>query len=74
MIHDLMSHTSIVLQNIVVLSIHRLGNLLCNGQDLCELVVGDIVEFCAVVLGDDELWKIGQKRIAKGKRAGKLTA
>jgi DNA-binding ferritin-like protein (Dps family) len=51
-----------------------LGNLLCNGQDLCELVVGDIVEFCAVVLGDDELWRIGQKRIAKAKRAGKLTA
>jgi hypothetical protein len=54
-IHDLMSHTSIVLQNVVVLSIYRLSNLLCDRQDLCELIVGDIVEFCAVIFGDDEL-------------------
>jgi hypothetical protein len=54
-IHDLMSHTSIVLQNVVVLSIHRLSDLLCDREDLGELVVGDIVEFCAVVFRDDEL-------------------
>jgi hypothetical protein len=54
-IHDLMSHTSIVLQNVVVLSIYCLSDLLCDGQDLGELVVGDVVEFCAVVFGDDEL-------------------
>jgi hypothetical protein len=54
-IHDLMSHTSIVLQNVVVLSIYRLSNLLCDRQDLCELIVGDIVEFCAVIFGDDKL-------------------
>jgi hypothetical protein len=54
-IHDLMSHTSIVLQNVVVLSIYRLSDLLCDRQDLGELIVGDIVEFCAVVFGNDEL-------------------
>jgi hypothetical protein len=54
-IHDLMSHTPIVLQNVIVLSVHCLSDLLCDGQDLGELVVGDIVEFCAVVFGDDEL-------------------
>jgi hypothetical protein len=54
-VHDLMSHTSIVLQDVVVLSVYRLSDLLCDGQDLGELVVGDIVEFCAMVFGDDEL-------------------
>jgi hypothetical protein len=54
-IHNLMGHTTIVLQDIVVLSVHRLGNLLRDRQDLCELVVGDIVEFCAVVFGNNEL-------------------
>lgn len=64
-IHNLMGHTSIVLQDIVVLSIHRLSDLLCDGQDLSELVVGNIVEFCAVVFGDDELGWIVRGR---GKR------
>ena len=57
-VHDLVSDASIVLQDVVVLGIHRLSNLLCDGQDLCELVVGDIVEFCAVVFGNDELRQV----------------
>jgi hypothetical protein len=32
-----------------------LSDLLCDREDLGELVVGDIVEFCAVVFGNDEL-------------------
>lgn len=55
MIDHLMSNPSIVLQDVVVGCIDCLCDLLCDGQDLCELVVGDVVEFCAVVFGDDEL-------------------
>lgn len=54
-VNHLVSDSSIVLQNVVVACIDCLCDLLCDGQDLCELVVGDVVEFCAVVLGDDEL-------------------
>lgn len=57
-VHDLVSDASIVLQDVIVLGIHCLSNLLCDGQNLCELVVGDIVEFCAVVLGNDELGRV----------------
>jgi len=57
-VHDLVSDASIVLQDVVVLGIHCLSNLLCDRQDLCELVVGDIVEFCAVVFGNDELRQV----------------
>ena len=54
-IHDLMSDAAVVLQDVVILSVYGLSDFLCDRQDLCELVVGDIVEFCAVVLGNDEL-------------------
>jgi hypothetical protein len=73
-IHNLMSNTSVVLQDIVVLSIHRLSNLLCDGQDLGELVVGDIVEFCAVVFGNDELWRGWLEEMQEEGGAGELTA
>lgn len=56
MIHHLMRNLSIVLQDVVVVRSHSLGDLLCHRENFGELVVGDIVEFCAVVFGDDELW------------------
>jgi hypothetical protein len=31
------------------------GDLLGDGENLGELVVRNVVEFCAVVFGDDEL-------------------
>jgi hypothetical protein len=72
-IDNLMSDASIVLQNVVVLGIYGLSDLLCDGQDLCELIVGDVVEFCAVVLGDDELVEESE-RDGRGKKRGTLTA
>lgn len=56
MIHHLMRNLSIVLQDVVVVRSHSLGDLLCHRENFGELVVGDVVEFCAVVFGDDELW------------------
>lgn len=55
MVHHLMRNPSIVLQDVVVLDVLRNGNALCNRQHLGELVVWDVVEFCAVVFRDDEL-------------------
>jgi len=55
MIYDLVRDTAIVLQDVVVLDVLRDGYFLGYGEDLGELVVGDVVEFCAVVFGDDEL-------------------
>jgi hypothetical protein len=37
----------------------RNGNLLGYGEHFRELVVGDVVELCAVVFGDDELVQAG---------------
>jgi hypothetical protein len=54
-----------------------LSDLLCDGQDLGKLVVGNIVEFCAVVFGDDELGWIVRgrgKRREEERRVEKLTA
>jgi hypothetical protein len=73
-IHDLMSHTSIVLQNVVVLSIYRLSDLLCDRQDLGELIVGDIVEFCAVVFGNDELRGVVREEVWEERKKEALTA
>ena len=55
MIDLLMRQPSIILQYIVILHALRDGNFLGNGQDFSELVIGDVVEFSAVVFGDDEL-------------------
>jgi len=55
MVDDLMRNASIVLQDVVVLD--TLGNrdLLCDGKNLDELVVGNVVQLCAVELRDDQL-------------------
>lgn len=55
MIDLLMRKPAIVLQDVVVLKALRDSDLLGYGQQLGELVVGDVVELCAVVFGDDEL-------------------
>jgi hypothetical protein len=55
MVDLLVRDPSIVLQNVVVLDALRNRNTLRHRQDLGELVIGDVVELRAVVLGDDEL-------------------
>jgi hypothetical protein len=61
MVHHLVRNASIVLQDIVVLNVLRNRNALRYREHFGELVIGDVVQFCAVVLGDDELWG-GRKR------------
>lgn len=58
MVYNLMRDPSIILQDIVVLHSLRNGNPLRNGEHFGELVVGDVVQLCAVELGDDELARL----------------
>ena len=51
----LVGNPAVVLQDVEVLRSNGGSNLLCNGKELCEGVVGDVCELLAVVLGDDEL-------------------
>jgi hypothetical protein len=55
MVNLLVRNPSIVLQDVVVLDALRNRNPLRHGQDLGKLVIGDVVELRAVVLGNDEL-------------------
>jgi hypothetical protein len=55
MVNLLVRNPSVVLQDVVVLDALRNRNTLRHGQDLGKLVIGDVVELRAVVLGDDEL-------------------
>jgi hypothetical protein len=55
MIHNLMRNPPVVLQDVVVLDVLRDSNAFRNGQDFGELVVGYVVELCAVVFWDDQL-------------------
>jgi hypothetical protein len=55
MVDKLMGKPSIVLQKIVVPSSTRTGQLLDYGQNLAQLVVRDVGQFCAVVLWDYKL-------------------
>jgi hypothetical protein len=55
MIDLLVRQPPVVLQHVVVLDALRDGNLLCDLEDLGQLVVRDVVQLGAVVLGDDEL-------------------
>jgi hypothetical protein len=73
-VDNLVSDASIVLQDVVVFGVYGLGDLLCDGQNLCELVVGDVVEFCAVVLGDDQLAGIVRGRVGRWGKRVTLTA
>lgn len=73
MVDNLVSNASVVLQDVVVFSVHRLSDFLCDGQDLSELIVGDVVEFCAVVFGNDELGRVIRLR-RKDDQRRELTA
>jgi hypothetical protein len=55
MVYHLMRNPSIILQDIVILQSLRNGDLLRDGEHLGQLVVGDVVQLCAVVFGDHEL-------------------
>ena len=55
MVHNLVRNPSIVLEDVIILNALRYRNLLCYGQNFGELVIGYIVQFCAVVLGYDQL-------------------
>lgn len=50
----LMSQLAVVLQQVPVLGAGGGSEPFDDGQDLAELVVGDVGELLAVVLGDDE--------------------
>lgn len=55
MIDLLVRQPAVVLQHVVVLDALSNGDLLCDLENLGQLVVGDVVQFGAVVLGNDEL-------------------
>lgn len=55
-IDNLVRDAAVVLQDVVVLAADGAGDARGNGQDLGQLVVGDVVQLGAVVLGDDELF------------------
>jgi len=55
MVDDLVRNPAVVLQDVKVLCTNSSGNLLGDGQQLSQRVVGDVCELLAVVFGDDEL-------------------
>lgn len=55
MIDDLVGDAAVVLQDVEVDGARGRGELLGHGQDLVQLVVGDVGQLGAVELGDDEL-------------------
>lgn len=55
MVNDLVRDAAVVLQHVVVGRARSGGQLLDNDEDLAEVLVGDVLEGLAVVLGDDEL-------------------
>ena len=55
MIHHLVCDPAVVLQDVVILYALRQRDPLGHGENLCELIVGDVVELCAMELGYDEL-------------------
>lgn len=59
-VDDLVGGPAIVLQDVVVGGARRDGEFLEHGQHFGHLVVGDVVEFGAVVFGDDQLLGCGQ--------------
>jgi hypothetical protein len=59
MIDNLMCESSVVLQEIVVLSSTRTCQLLDHRQDFAQLVVRYVCQFCSMMLWDDKL-KNGQ--------------
>lgn len=61
MVDFLVRNAAIVLKHVVAIAlfavnveVERNGNAFGNGQDLAEMLVGDVVELGAMVLGNDE--------------------
>jgi len=54
-VDNLVRRAAIVLQNIVIRRTRSRGDFLQDREHLEEVVVGDVCQFGAVVLGDDEL-------------------
>jgi hypothetical protein len=54
MIHHLMRNPSIILQDVIILCPLGSGYLRCYGEEFGEVVVRDVGQFGAVVLGDHE--------------------
>jgi hypothetical protein len=54
-VNQLVRNPTIVLQDIEVLHSNGVGDLLCNGKELCQGVVRDVCELLAVELGNDKL-------------------
>lgn len=55
MIYNLVRNLSIVLKHIVVLDALRKRDFLGYREHFVQVLVGDVVEFCAVEFRDDEL-------------------
>lgn len=51
-IHDLMCHAAIVLQNVVLRSTRRDSQFFCNRKNILQIVVGKLVHLGGVVLRD----------------------
>lgn len=54
-VHDLVRHAAVVLQDVVLVCAGCAGDPGGDGKEFGQLVVGDVGEFGAVVFGDDEL-------------------
>lgn len=55
MVDDLVGDAAVVLQHVIVGGARGRGQLLDDDQDLAQVLVGDVLQRAAVVLGDDEL-------------------
>lgn len=58
MVDNLMGQAPIVLQDVPIICPACTCNLFDHGQDLVQLIIGNVGEFCAVVLWDDELERV----------------
>lgn len=54
-INLLVGNSAIVLQDVEIFRSNGGSNLLRNGKELCEIVVGDVCELLAMELGNDKL-------------------
>ena len=54
MVHHLVRNAAVVLQQVVVRRTRSQRNLLGDGQDVAQRVIGQLVELGRVILGDDE--------------------
>lgn len=53
-VDHLVSHAAVVLQDVILLGTSCDGNLLGDGEQLGQVLVWDVVQLSAMVLGDDE--------------------